>query len=58
MLRSIAIETRSAMPVDGLGVPIGVNLLTFILAVRDVEYTDVSVIPVNYALVAIREVIA
>lgn len=43
MLRSIAIETRSTMTVDGLGISISINLLAFILAVCDVEYTDVSI---------------
>ena len=44
LLRIVAIDTRCAVPVDGLRVSIGIDLLTFILAVCDVEHTDVSVI--------------
>jgi hypothetical protein len=44
LLRSIAIETRSALPVDSFGVPISIDLLTFVLAICDVEYTNVPAI--------------
>jgi len=43
LLRRLAIETGRAMPVDS-GVSIGINLLTFILAVCDVQYTNVPII--------------
>jgi hypothetical protein len=44
LLRSIAIETRSALPVDSFGVTISIDLLTFVLAICDVEYTNIPAI--------------